>query len=101
MIQKKLPKQTETQIKHSIKQYLDFNKIWHFHLLAGLGAYPGLPDMIAIWPNTIWMIEVKSKVGKLSSKQKAFRDRCLMNGINYIVVRSVDDVADAMGLLRI
>jgi len=98
MRKQKLPTQTETQIKRAIKQLLNLHKIWNFPLLAGLGTYPGLPDMVAIRLHEVWFIEVKTARGKLSEKQKEFRDRCLMLGIKHIVARSPEDVARAMKL---
>lgn len=98
MKKQKLPKQNETDIKRSIKQFLDFNGIWYWHILQGLGSYAGAPDLVACRLHEVWFLEVKTEKGKLSPAQIEFKERCQMLGLKYIVVRSVEDVAEAMGL---
>jgi hypothetical protein len=59
------------------------------------GVKRGLPDILVIWHNTIW-IELKSKAGRLSVEQKAFRDLVVIAGAGYAVCRSTDEVEWAL-----
>lgn len=52
----------------------------------------GLPD-IELIKDSCWVgLEVKSMKGTQSPEQKEFERRCKENGVEYYVVRSVDDV---------
>jgi hypothetical protein len=82
----------ETQIKRMIKQYLNYKGWFHFPLTAGLGAYPGAPDMIAIKAGRVVFIEVKTPTGKLSPHQQAFKENIGDRGGNYIVARGIEDL---------
>ena len=56
----------ETLIKEEIKEWLDVNGWFHFHILQRRYAYKGISDIIAIRKGQVAFIEVKSKTGKLS-----------------------------------
>ena len=82
----------ETAIKKEIKDYLRVNGWFVFHLLAGLGCYPGAPDLIAINRGVVLFIEVKTETGKLSDNQAQFGiDLGLKQGC-YIVARGYEDI---------
>ena len=98
---KPLKKITENDVKRAIKKMLDTLGIWNFHILQGLGAYKGIPDRFAVYQGVVYAIEVKSPTGKLSDKQKTFRD--LWNEAyrpTYIVAKSAEDVINGMKLNR-
>jgi len=109
MKQKKLPAQTETQIKKAIKQFLDLRGVWHFPVLQGLGCYKGMPDMFAVRSGVetgllfpvVYAIEVKTEKGNLSEHQERFMEMWELRGLPYLVARSIEDVAEAMGLEKI
>ena len=84
---------SEADIKRQIKDFLKHMHIFCFYLLQGLGAYPGLPDMVAHIKGRVVYIEVKTKRGKLSLAQELFKARCEEDGVNYWVVRDVADIA--------
>lgn len=58
-------------------------------------ALKGVPDIIVI-DNTghAIFLEVKSNVGRLSTDQKLFQERCKERGAEYHLVRSIDDVKE-------
>ncbi len=85
----------ETQIKKAIKDYLKLRGLYYWHNLAGLGAFPGLPDINVLDSDGCeWAIEVKAPRGKLSENQK--RHLAEFNRPDryrrILVARSLDDV---------
>ena len=95
-------KVSETEIKKSIKSWLDRAGIFSFPVLQGLGSVRGIPDRIAIEPGTgrFIAIEVKTKNGAVSDWQRKFLDQVEASGGIAIIARSVDEVIDVMGLLK-
>jgi uncharacterized protein Veg len=94
----------ETTIKKQVKQYLSLKGWFHFPILQGLGAYPGIPDIIAMKRKKlikqytycdVLFIEVKSERGKQSTVQKNFQAKIEEQYGSYLVVRSVDDLVDS------
>jgi hypothetical protein len=104
---------SETQIVHSILEYLDTLGITAWR--ANTGAmrrtkkdgsdyyckfgFPGMPDIIGYVKKTFGVIEtipmfieVKKIGGKLSSNQKMFLDKAKKDGCIAMVAFSVDDV---------
>ncbi len=58
-----------------------------------MGLRPGVADLVVWFPwGLIGYLEVKIPGGRLSDKQKKFRDRCKRDGILYEVVTSIEDV---------
>jgi len=84
----------ETDLKLAVKQYLDIKGIFNFHLLQGLGAYKGLPDRVAHLNGKVVYLEIKKLKGKLSPHQDTFWLQCEDDGIDYKVIRSLDDLID-------
>ena len=92
----------ETLIKRAIKDYLSVKGWFHFPILQGLGAYPGIPDIIAMKQQTVLsgrftfckvlFIEVKSEKGKLSEKQIEFQQIVEAQSGKYLIARSIDDL---------
>ncbi len=82
----------ETTIKKEIKGWLRLNNWFVFHLLAGLGCYPGAPDLIAVKRGTVLFIEVKTETGILSDNQAQFGiDVGLRQGC-YVIARRYEDI---------
>jgi hypothetical protein len=52
----------------------------------------GLPDIIVLRSGKFIGIEVKREKGNLSDHQHKFAQACVLNGGDYIVARSIDDV---------
>ena len=84
---------SEDIIKKQVKDYLDLRGYFHFHLLAGLGCYPGLPDRIAIKNGQVYFIEVKKPVdSNQSDNQKEFQRRIEEEKCVYLLVRNLEDL---------
>jgi len=84
---------SENEIKHQVKQYLSIKGYFHFHLLAGMGCYPGLPDRIAIKDGQVYFIEVKKPVGsKHNDNQKEFKKRIEKEKGIYLLVKNLEDL---------
>jgi hypothetical protein len=92
----------ETRLKREIKAYLDAlalrfraegKHLFHFHIRQSLGSYPGLPDLMVVLDGKVYAVEVKSRRGKLTKKQKEFQEKWEMAGCTYILAKSVDDIA--------
>lgn len=98
--------QSESDIQRAICDYLALRH--HFfwrnnntpvfdQKFGGFRALPkytpkGLPD-IEVIKDSCWVgLEVKSDKGKQTPEQKEFERRCKEAGVEYYVVRSVDEV---------
>jgi len=57
---------------------------------------PGAPDLVAVKGQRYLLIEVKAGKDKLQPSQLTFREQIESVGGNYIVARSVSDVAVAI-----
>lgn len=104
----------EKTIENSILSFLKRHGIFVFKVEsqgtydAKLGRYRmkhsmhrmlGVADIIGILDGgTFLAIEVKSEVGRLSDHQKQFLRTIQENGGVAIVARSIDDVAEKLGL---
>lgn len=75
----------ETLEKKAIKQYLKIKGVFFYHNLAGLGVYPGVPDLTAIKDGIVYQIEVKIKGGRQSENQNEFQRAWESNGGKYII----------------
>jgi hypothetical protein len=91
----------ETNTKQAVKAFLKLNQVWTFPCTAGLGSYPGCPDRLGIFKGLPLAIEVKSPTGRLTAHQEAFRDNWIREGGLYLVVRSLEDLATALGITGI
>lgn len=86
----------ETAEKQGIKQYLSLRGFFHFPILQGMGAYRGIPDILAIKNGKTIAIEVKAvgKSGRASPQsehQKQFQKEWEDAGGIYIL-GGIDDV---------
>ena len=64
--------------------------------MKGLGVIAGVPDLTILGDGKTYFMEVKSKSGRLQPSQKMFFGKLERNGIEYAVVRSVDDALACM-----
>jgi len=84
---------TENDIKKQVKDYLSLKGYFHFYLLAGLGAYKGIPDIIAIKNNRVLFLEIKRPVGwKHSDPQKQFMKDIEEYGGEYYLIKCLEDL---------
>jgi len=85
-------KVTENDVKKQVKQYLSLKGYFHFHILQGLGAYKGIPDIIAIKNNRVLFLEIKRPGGRQSDYQKQFQADIEGHGGEYYVIKSLDEL---------
>lgn len=88
----------ETRLKQSVRKVLNIYGIFNYHILQGLGAYKGVPDRIAHHRGRVIYLEIKYAKAILSDGQKNFLDQCKRDGIEYHIIRSIDDLIDVFEL---
>ncbi len=84
----------ENEIRAQVRDYLRLKGWFLYYNLAGLGAYPGLSDIVAVKGGRIIHIELKTKRGKQSDNQEKFQTDLEAAGGEYRVVRCIEDVED-------
>lgn len=57
-----------------------------------MGYVKGQPDLVAVLNNKVVFIELKTKKGKQSKKQKEVEQEIKNRGVDYIVVRNLEDL---------
>lgn len=82
----------ETDIRHQVQDFLRWRGWFVFYNLQGLGCYPGLSDLVAVKKGKVVYIELKTKTGTQSEKQKEFQADLERAGGTYIVARGIEDV---------
>ena len=111
-------KETEAQIQKAILQYGGYKRILMHrinvigtpvHKKDGSTGYrpstnAGMADihatiMVEDIPVSVWL-EVKTKTGKQSPKQKQFQDAVEAAGGYYFIVRSIDEVDESLRLVK-
>jgi len=85
-------KVTETDIRRQIQDYLRIRGWFVFYILQGLGAYKGIPDLIAVKNGRVLFIELKTARGRQSDYQKQFPADLEAAGGEYVLCRGVDDL---------
>ena len=63
-----------------------------FYVLQGLGAYKGIPDLIAVKNGRVLFIELKTPRGRQSEYQRKFQADLEAHGGEYVLCRGVDDL---------
>jgi len=89
-----IKKISENDVKKQAKQYLTLMGWFHFHILQGLGAFIGIPDIIALKAGRVLFLEIKKPGGKLSPGQTIFRDMILSHGGEYYKIDGLDRLID-------
>lgn len=82
----------ETLLKRDIKRYLSLTGWFCFSVLQGLGAYKGIPDIIACRNGQTLFIEAKTPKGKQSPDQQEFEQRIKEAGCIYLLIRDAEDL---------
>ncbi|MFW5887701.1 MAG: VRR-NUC domain-containing protein [Bacteriovoracia bacterium] len=86
------PKITENDVKRVVKDYLSVKGWYHFYILQGMGAFKGIPDIIAIKNGRVLFLEIKKPTGKQSEHQKEFQKNIEHQGGEYVLVRKLEDL---------
>ena len=87
---------TETMLKQQVKDFLAIKGIFGFPLTQGLASYKGLPDRIIHYKGKVIYLELKTQTGKLSRFQGSFQKQCARDGIDYWVIRSVEELEEKL-----
>ena len=82
----------ESEIRTQVKEYLQYKGWFVYYNLAGLGAYPGLSDLVAVKDGRVIHIELKTKKGRQSKRQVEFQRNIEAAGGVYIIARGIGDV---------
>lgn len=95
----------ESDIQRSIQTWLSSRNITHWRCnlggvrIAGKGAvknamkgFPDLAGLLGCGTGRLFVIEVKTKTGRLSPEQLKWRSVLEGKGVLYILARSLDDV---------
>ena len=82
----------ETQIKKAVRDWLDWHGWFHFHLMAGMGVYPGAPDRIAVKGGRVVFLEIKAPGKNQSPAQYAFGMSIGKAGGEYHVIHDLDEL---------
>ena len=85
-------KLTETDIRRQVTDYLQLRQYFCFYVLQGLGAYKGIPDLIAAKDGRVLFIELKTARGRQSEHQKKFQADLEAHGGEYVLCRGVDEL---------
>ena len=83
---------SENEIKRQVKDYLNIKGYFHFHILQGIGAFKGIPDIIAIKNGRVLFLEIKRPGGKQSEHQRQFQIFIEGHGGEYYIVKNLDDL---------
>ena len=88
----------EKDIRRICRDYLRLKGWFVFHLLQGLGCYPGLTDLVAVKNGQVLFIELK-RPGKniQSDPQKEFQSKIELAGGMYILVDSLEGIIEVVG----
>lgn len=82
----------ENNVKREVKDWLSAKNFFHYHNIAGIGSYPGIPDRIAVKKGEVLFIEVKAPYGTQSDDQKKFQSKLNFSEGHYILARGYEDI---------
>lgn len=92
--QKPIP--SENEIKRLVKDYLTIKGWFHFYNLQGMGAFKGIPDIIAIKNGRVLFIECKTPArgSKQSPAQIEFQKNIEYQGGEYVLVDCLEKLME-------
>lgn len=82
----------ETQLKKTVKDYLNLKHYFWWWNFASIASYKGLPDIFVLYDNILYGIEFKSPKGKLSDNQIFFMEKLKEYGGVPIIAKKLEDV---------
>ena len=68
--------------------------------LKTMGLKSGVADLVALLPERVVFLEVKTPKGRQTASQAHFQELCDILGHQYAVVRSVEDALEAVDGVR-
>jgi len=95
----------ETDIQKACIDYLKYKNIFCFKIAntgtfkKATGSYipsqtKGIPDLVFHHQGKIKYIEFKTPAGRMSEHQIAFQNQCENDGVDYLVIKSLDELSD-------
>ena len=87
-------KQSETDLKRTLKDYLALKGIFSWPVTQGIASYRGAPDRVMHLNGRVVYLEIKLPKGKMSDNQLDFQAQCKDDHISYVVIRSLEDLQD-------
>lgn len=89
---------TEKDVRRVVRDYLRLRGWFVFHLLQGLGCFPGLSDLVAIRNGRVLFIELK-RPGKSeqSDPQRKFQTDIEREGGEYVLIDSLEGIIEVVG----
>lgn len=85
--------QPESELKKTLKHYLDMRHAFWSSVQGGAGSKPGDPDMVVCYRGIYIAVEAKTATGRLSGWQKTRKAEIERAGGIYLVARCVNDLA--------
>jgi hypothetical protein len=102
-----MQKLLESSIQKACINFLNLRGIFNYKINNG-GVYikakdrymvaqtKGIPDLIMHYKGFVHYVEFKTPTGRMSEHQLNFRARCEYDGINYLIIHSVDELVGAL-----
>ena len=85
----------ETIIKHQVKLALSMVPgCFFYYNLAGIGAFKGISDIVAIKDGIYYGFEIKTPKGKQSEYQKEFQIEVEAAGGKYFIITEPEQILD-------
>lgn len=67
--------------------------------LKTMGLKSGVADLVALLPERVVFLEVKTPKGRQTASQAHFQELCGILGHQYVVVRSIEDALEAVNVI--
>ena len=91
---------TENDVKKVCRDYMKVTGWFRFHILQGLGCFPGITDDIAIKNGNVLFIEYKRPGGKQRECQREFQIFIESHGGIYLLVKCLEDLIEAINKIE-
>jgi hypothetical protein len=82
----------ETRLKRAIKQYLGYRGWFVRHIIQGMGAYRGIPDILATKGGLTIEIEAKAPKGRQSEHQIKYQADLEAHGGTYLLIKDISEL---------
>ena len=89
--------QPESMILNQVRGVLQAYGWYVIRIVQGLGCHRGISDLIAVdKTGNVHFIEIKTKTGRLSEHQEAFKYQIESRGGSYKVIRSYEETLESL-----
>jgi len=90
-------KVSESDVKKLLTDRLRIDGWFIFHILQGLGSFPGITDFIAVKGGRVLFIETKSPKGTQRPDQIIFQNIVESHGGEYWLIDCFEDIVKMIG----